>query len=150
MSLRLRLILIINAVLLLILVVGGVLAIDTAKKNVRAEVASSEKLALYLFDIGVLKNPKYYSIESEYKPLNLQSLVHMRHLKIEFFNLEGKLVDSNDSETHTKAIDQAPNWFVSFMGLFSEPWESKRLPVEILGQAKGAIVITPDPKGRFT
>ena len=149
MSLRLRLILIINAVLLLILVVGAVLAIDTAKKNVRAEVASSEKLALYLFDIGVLKNPKYYSIESEYKPLNLQSLVHMRHLKIEFFNLEGKLVDSNDSETHAKAIDQAPNWFVSFMGLFSEPWESKRLPVEILGQAKGAIVITPDPSYEF-
>ena len=149
MSLRLRLILIINALLLLILVVGGVLAIDTAKKNVRAEVASSEKLALYLFDIGVLKNPKYYSIESEYKPLNLQSLVHMRHLKIEFFNLEGKLVDSNDSETHTKTIDQAPNWFVSFMGLFSEPWEYKRLPVEILGQPKGVIVITPDPSYEF-
>ncbi len=31
---------------------GGVLAIDTAKKNVRAEVASSEKLALYLFEMG--------------------------------------------------------------------------------------------------
>ena len=149
MSLKLRLILIINAVLLLILVLGGILAIDTAKKNVRAEVASSEKLALYLFDIGVLKNPKYYSIESEYKPLNLQSLVHMRHLKIEFYNLEGKLVDSNISETHTKAIDQAPIWFVNFMGLFSDPWEPKRLPVEILGQSKGAIVITPDPSYEF-
>ena len=149
MSLKLHLILIINAVLLLILVLGGILAIDTAKKNVRAEVASSEKLALYLFDIGVLKNPKYYSIESEYKPLNLQSLVHMRHLKIEFYNLEGKLVDSNISETHAKAIDQAPIWFVNFMGLFSDPWEPKRLPVEILGQPKGAIVITPDPSYEF-
>ena len=141
MSLKLRLILIINAVLLLILMLGGVLAIDTAKKNVRAEVASSEKLALYLFEMGVLNNPKYYSIESEFKTLNLQSLVHMRHLKIEFFNLEGKLVDTNDSETHTKAIDQAPNWFVRFMGLFSEPWEPKRLAVDILGQPKGTIVI---------
>jgi two-component system sensor histidine kinase UhpB len=149
LSLKLRLILIINAVLLLILILGGILAIDTAKKNVRAEVASAEKLALYLFDIGVLNNPKYYSIESEFKPLNLQSLVHMRHLKIEFFNLEGKLVDSNVSETHTKAIDQAPNWFVNFMGLISEPWQLKRLPVEILGQAKGAIVITPDPSYEF-
>jgi two-component system sensor histidine kinase UhpB len=149
LSLKLRLILIINAVLLLILMLGGVLAIDTAKKNVRAEVASAEKLALYLFDIGVLNNPKYYSIESEFKPLNLQSLVHMRHLKIEFFNLEGKLVDSNASETHTKAIDQAPNWFVNFMGLISEPWQLQRLPVEILGQAKGAIVITPDPSYEF-
>jgi len=77
LSLKLRLILIINAVLLLILALGSILAIDTAKKNVRAEVASSEKLTLYLFEIGVLNNPKYYSIESEYKPLNLQSLVHM-------------------------------------------------------------------------
>jgi two-component system sensor histidine kinase UhpB len=149
LSLKLRLILIINAVLLLILILGGILAIDTAKKNVRAEVASAEKLALYLFEMGVLNNPKYYSIESEFKPLNLQSLVHMRHLKIEFFNLEGKLVDSNVSETHTKAIDQAPNWFVNFMGLISEPWQLQRLPVEILGQAKGAIVITPDPSYEF-
>ena len=135
--------------MLLILFLGGILAIDTAKKNVRAEVASSEKLALYLFEMGVLNNPKYYSIESEFKPLNLQSLVHMRHLKIEFFNLEGKLVDSNNSETHTKAIDQAPNWFVSFMGLLSEPWQPKRLVVNILGQSKGAIVITPDPSYEF-
>jgi two-component system sensor histidine kinase UhpB len=35
------------------------------------------------------------------------------------------------------------------MGLFSEPWESKRLPVEILGQPKGVIVITPDPSYEF-
>ena len=149
MSLKLRLIFIINAVLLFILILGVVLAIDTAKKNVRAEVASSEKLALYLLEIGVLKNPKYYSIESEYKPLNLQSLVHMRHLKIEFFNLEGKLVDSNISEIHIKAIDQAPDWFTNFMGLYSDPWEPKRLPIEILGQPKGAIIITPDPSYEF-
>jgi two-component system sensor histidine kinase UhpB len=38
---------------------------------------------------------------------------------------------------------------VGFMGLFSDPWESKRLPVEILGQPKGAIVITPDPSYEF-
>jgi two-component system sensor histidine kinase UhpB len=58
-------------------------------------------------------------------------------------------VDSNVSETHTKAIDQAPNWFVNFMGLISEPWQLQRLPVEILGQPKGAIVITPDPSYEF-
>lgn len=149
MSLKLRLILIINALLLLILALGCILAIDTAKKNVRAEVASSEKLTLYLFEIGVLKNPKYYSIESERKPLNLMSLVHMRHLKIEFFNLEGKLIESNISETRTQTIDQAPSWFVNFMGLISDPWQAKRLPVDILGQAKGSIVITPDPSYEF-
>ncbi len=149
MSLKLRLILIINTLLLLILALGCILAIDTAKKNVRAEVASSEKLTLYLFEIGVLKNPKYYSIESERKPLNLQSLVHMRHLKIEFFNLEGKLIESNISETRTQTIDQAPSWFVNFMGLISDPWQAKRLPVDILGQAKGSIVITPDPSYEF-
>jgi two-component system sensor histidine kinase UhpB len=35
------------------------------------------------------------------------------------------------------------------MGLISEPWQLQRLPVEILGQAKGAIVITPDPSYEF-
>jgi two-component system sensor histidine kinase UhpB len=130
-------------------VLGLILAIDTAKKNVRVEVASSEKMTLYLLEIGVLNNPKYYSIESDYKPLNLSSLVHMRHLKLEFYNLDGKLTDSNISENHTKTIDQAPLWFVNFMSLISEPWEAKRLPVEILGEAKGTIVITPDPSYEF-
>ncbi len=77
------------------------------------------------------------------------SLVHMRHLKIEFFNLEGKLIESNISETRTQTIDQAPSWFVNFMGLISDPWQAKRLPVDILGQAKGSIVITPDPSYEF-
>ena len=74
------------------------LTIQEAKKNVRAEIASSEKLALYLFEIGVLKNPKYQTIENEFKPFNLQSLIHMRHIKIEFFNIKGELLDSNTSE----------------------------------------------------
>ena len=95
MSLKLRITIIINFLLLLILAVSSSLTIQDARRNVQAEVNSSEKLALYLFEIGVLKNPKFQTIENEFKPFNLQNLVRMRHIKIEFFNVEGKLLDSN-------------------------------------------------------
>ncbi|NDH09772.1 MAG: HAMP domain-containing protein, partial [Gammaproteobacteria bacterium] len=123
------------------------LTIQDAKRNVHAEIDSSEKLALYLFEIGVLKNPKYQSIENEFKPFNLQNLVHMRHIRIEFFNVDGKLLDSNISEI--KSTNQAPEWFVNLMGAISQPSEPKRLPVVILGDHKGDIVISPDPSYEY-
>ena len=147
MSLKFRITFIINLLLLLILVVSTSLTIQDAKRNVHAEINSSEKLALYLFEIGVLKNPKYQSIENEFKPFNLQNLVHMRHIKIEFFNAQGKLLDSNVSET--KSFNQAPEWFVSLMGAMSQPWEPKRLPVVILADHKGDILISPDPSYEY-
>ena len=147
MSLRLRITFIINLLLLLILVVSTSLTIQDAKRNVHAEIDSSEKLALYLFEIGVLKNPKYQSIENEFKPFNLQNLIHMRHIRIEFFNVDGKLLDSNISEI--KSTNQAPEWFVSLMGTISQPSEPKRLPVVILGDHKGDIVISPDPSYEY-
>ena len=147
MSLKLRITLIINLLLLLILAVSSSLTIQDARRNVQAEIHSSEKLALYLFEIGVLKNPKYQTIENESKPFNLQSLVHMRHIKIEFFNAQGKLLDSNASEI--KIANQAPDWFVSLLSSISDPWEPKRLPVVILGDHKGDIVISPDPSYEY-
>jgi len=147
LSLKLRITLIINLLLLLILAVSSSLTIQDARRNVQAEIHSSEKLALYLFEIGVLKNPKYQTIENEFKPFNLQNLVHMRHIKIEFFNVEGKLLDSNISEV--KIANQAPDWFVSLLSSISDPWEPKRLPVVILGDHKGDIVISPDPSYEY-
>jgi two-component system, NarL family, sensor histidine kinase UhpB len=147
LSLKLRITLIINLLLLLILAVSSSLTIQDARRNVQAEIHSSEKLALYLFEIGVLKNPKYQMIENEFKPFNLQNLIHMRHIKIEFFNVEGKLLDSNISEV--KIANQAPDWFVSLLSSISDPWEPKRLPVVILGDHKGDIVISPDPSYEY-
>jgi len=129
------------------LAVSSSLTIQDARRNVQAEIHSSEKLALYLFEIGVLKNPKYQTIENEFKPFNLQNLIHMRHIKIEFFNVEGKLLDSNISEV--KIANQAPDWFVSLLSSISDPWEPKRLPVVILGDHKGDIVISPDPSYEY-
>ena len=147
MSLKLRITLVINLLLLLILAVSSSLTVQDARRNVQAEIHSSEKLALYLFEIGVLKNPKYQTIENELKPFNLQNLVHMRHIKIEFFNVKGKLLDSNISET--KIANQAPDWFVGLLSSISDPWEPKRLPVVILGDHKGDIVISPDPSYEY-
>ena len=142
LSLKFRITLIVNLFLLLILVVSVSLTMQDARRNVHDEINSSEKLALYLFEIGVLKNPKYQSIENELKPFNLENLVHMRHIKIEFFDIKGKLLDSNISDV--KVANQAPDWFVDFLSSLSEPSKPKRLPVVILGDHKGDIVISPD------
>ena len=56
MSLKLRLNLIVTGLLLLIMLAGAVLIIHNARQNAQAEIASAEKLALYIFDSTVLAN----------------------------------------------------------------------------------------------
>ena len=85
MSLKLRLNLIITALLLIIMLAGTLLNIANARKNVRAEVASTERLALYLFDTGILNSSVAALRRAGQKPLRLQMLNQMRHLRIELY-----------------------------------------------------------------
>lgn len=150
MSLRLRLNLIITALLLLIMLAGAVLTINSARSNVRAEVASTEKLALYLFETGVLNNPALARAKQQDKVFGLQSLQHMRHLKIQFFDPNGKLLDSNQSEPRTKQKNAVPPWFEAIMDSVTPTWEPKLLPVERDQQHWGDIIITPDPTYEYS
>ena len=86
MSLKLRLNLIITLLLTMVFVAGIILNIINARQNVRAEVDSTEKLALYLFDTGLLQNPGEVFSKTANNPLRLQSLKHMRHVRIEFYH----------------------------------------------------------------
>jgi two-component system sensor histidine kinase UhpB len=149
-SLRLRLNLIITGLLLLVMLAGAVLTINSARSNVRAEVASAEKLALYLFETGVLNNPALAHAKQQDKIFGLQSLQHMRHLKIQFFDPSGKLLDSNQSEPQTKQKNTVPSWFEAIMDSVTPTWEPKRLPVEHDQQHWGDIIITPDPTYEYS
>ncbi|HEY8085372.1 MAG TPA: HAMP domain-containing protein, partial [Methylophilaceae bacterium] len=149
MSLKLRLNLIITGLLLLIMLAGMLLNIVNARQNVRAEVESTEKLALYLFDTGILNNPGAVLREPEKKPLRLQSLRHMRHVRIEFLDVYGHILDSNRAGELSAPQSEAPAWFESIMDKVAPKWEPQRRDIEYQGRLLGRLVITPDPSSEY-
>lgn len=150
MSLKLRLNLIITGLLLLILLAGMLLNIFNARQNVEAEVDSTEKLALYLFDTGILNNPSVDLSNPEKKPLRLQSLRHMRHVRIEFLDTNGRVLDSNRAgEIATPRNNGAPQWFENLMARVTPKWESQQRDIQYQGHLLGHLVITPDPSSEY-
>lgn len=149
MSLKLRLNLIISLLLLIIMLVGTLLNIANARKNVRAEVASTERLALYLFDTGIL-NPSGVALRNAGdKPLHLQMLNQMRHLRIEFYDPAGRLVDSNTSAQQDVSRREAPLWFEDLMDHVTPKWQAQRRDIHDGGELLGSLIITPDPSYEY-
>jgi two-component system sensor histidine kinase UhpB len=144
MSLKLRLNLIITMLLCIVFLAGIVLNIINARQNVRAEVESTEKLVLYLFDTGILQNVGTNFSKNANKPLRLQSLKHMRHVRIEFYDAQHKLVDSNRLADVVQS-DAPPSWFKRALDAFSPSWQSLKRPILYQNKMLGDLVITPDP-----
>ncbi|TSA48958.1 MAG: HAMP domain-containing protein [Nitrosomonadales bacterium] len=150
MSLKLRLNLIITALLMLMLLAGAVLMVHNARHNVRAEIESTEKLALYLIDTVISYKSQISKAESNGRPFRLQSLRHMRHIKIEFYDPTGQLRDSNQSPAPAHEVaDTAPAWFVEIMDRVSQKWAPTRRAIEFTDHSTGELVITPDPSYEY-
>jgi len=150
MSLKLRLNLMITALLALVMLVGALLMIRNARGDVRAEVESSAGLALHLLDTEIL----HYT--SDYAWLNgvdvkkasifrLQSLGNIRHLRIEFYDFAGRLRDSNRPEVGMREEGGPPAWFVRAMDIASPAMHATRRQIFISGRVVGELVVTPDP-----
>lgn len=149
MSLKLRLNLIITALLVIIMLAGTLLNIANARKNVRAEVASTERLALYLFDTGILNASGVALRHAGEKPLRLQMLNQMRHLRIEFYAPDGRLIDSNTSSPEELSRREAPLWFEDLMDYVTPKWQAQHREIVSDGQLLGSLVITPDPSYEY-
>jgi two-component system, NarL family, sensor histidine kinase UhpB len=145
MSLKLRLNLIITLLLTMVFVAGIILNIINARQNVRAEVDSTEKLALYLFDTGLLQNPGEVFSKTTNNPLRLQSLKHMRHVRIQFYDAQNKLLDSNRQQDEPVQRSNPPDWFKRALDAFSPPWQAQEREVKYQEKLLGKLVITPDP-----
>ena len=144
MTLKLRLNLLITALLLLILFAGAFLSLDNALQNARAEVKSAEKLVLYLFDTAILNNDKINQQKIARQTFNLQRLNHMRHIKIELLDVDGRVLDSNQA-TYREVNHEAPAWFESLANRLTSKWEPSVRTLEFEGKPIGRLVITPDP-----
>jgi two-component system sensor histidine kinase UhpB len=144
-SLKLRLNLIITILLLLIMIAGLMLNIVNARENVLAEVKSTEKLVFYLFDTGIFQQNGVISQKNTEKSLHLQNLRHMRHVRIEFRDVSGKLIDSNRSADATGPDDGAPDWFESTLERVTPKLIPQKRAIEYQGHPLGELIITPDP-----
>ena len=148
MTLKFKLNLVVSFLLMLFMLGGLVFNIYNARDNVRAEVESTEKLTLYLFDTAILNNKDLGRSGLDKKLFKLQSLRHMRHVKIEFYNEDNQLIDTNRDDANLN-VDEAPKWFESIINLAAPKWSSKIRLVRVDEKILGRIEITPDPRYEY-
>lgn len=149
MNLKIRINLIITLMLALVMLIGAGMMIDNAREDVRAEVDSTTVLALHLLDAELLHYVSDYTWannadKNKVTIFRLQSLDNVRHLRIEFFDAQGNLRDSNRPPTsHGHA--SPPSWFIKLMSKVSSSLKTTHRPVVINNRILGELVITPDP-----
>jgi two-component system sensor histidine kinase UhpB len=148
MSLQLKLNLMITCLLLLLLSASAIFVVKNASEDVRAEVTSTANLALHLLDAEILHYSADYSwINNSDKTsiFRLQSLENVRHLKIDFFDNNGVLRETNRKHDHQLAADAPPLWFTKAMGLSSISMQKQTRNIILSGRYVGELVVTPDP-----
>ncbi len=146
MSLKLRLNILITLLLLGILILGGIFSLNNARQNAIAEIRSAEKLVLYLLEDATIKNKNIQHIDKN--TFKLQYLGHMRHIRIELIDNQGKLIDTNASKFGPIEND-APQLFITILNSLSSKWESSLLPLFYDGKQLGSLIITPDPSYEY-
>jgi two-component system sensor histidine kinase UhpB len=148
MSLQLKLNLMITCLLLALLSVSAFFVVRNASEDVRAEVASTANLALHLLDAEIL----HYS--SDFGWINnsdgtsifrLQSLNNIRHLKIDFYDINGKLRETNRNMQQKLEVNSPPNWFTNAMSLSGSDMQKQTRNIILSGRYVGELVVTPDP-----
>lgn len=146
MNLRFRLNLIVTLILLIILLFGAVVTVHNARESVRAEVDSTMDLALHMLEaeLNHFKRTGLMSADGEMSPFNLGRLSGVRHLRIEFYDKHGFLVETNQVE-NAHDEDEPPNWFVNQMQAGLDNMTVKSLPVAINNRSIGELVISPEP-----
>ena len=93
MSLKSKLLIYINSLLLIATLVGLLTIVMVTQKNVREEVLSTMTLAEFAIEQGVKKNPDFYLFQRESYGLGISELSEIRHLRIQFFNNQDILLE---------------------------------------------------------
>jgi len=143
-TLKLRLSLIITALLALLTGTGGVYVVREARNDVRDEARSTLTLTGHFLDaqLDVLRD--HWSEHGYVVPLfQLRELRDIRHLNVKFYDSRGQLLDSNEDTSGRKP--QAPAWFTTLVKMTSPPSSSQTRTVSFNGMPVGVLVISPDP-----
>jgi two-component system sensor histidine kinase UhpB len=148
MSLQLKLNLMITCLLLVLLSVSAIFVVKNASEDVRAEVASTANLALHLLDAEILHYSSDFGwINSDgYDSIfKLKSLDNIRHLKIDFYDINGKLRETNRVKRQALDGNAPPQWFVNAMSLSGLELQKQTRNIVLSGRYVGELVVTPDP-----
>jgi two-component system, NarL family, sensor histidine kinase UhpB len=150
LSLQFKLNLIITLLLLGLLLTWAVSVVKNAREDVLAEVDSSTNLVIHLLDAEIAHYITDFSWlnHSENGQTNLfrlDELTNIRHLKVDFFDMNGRLRESNRSTRLVPTGEEPPAWFVRLLDISSVLNEPKRKNIILNGRFIGELVITPDP-----
>ena len=143
-TLKLRLSLIITALLALLTGTGGIYVVSKARSDVRDEARSTLTLTGHFLDaqLDVLRD--HWAEHGYAVPLfQLRELRDIRHVNIRFYDSQGRLLDSNEDSSERKP--EAPGWFTALVKMTSPPSGSETRPVSFNGAQVGVLVISPDP-----
>lgn len=150
LSLQFKLNLIITLLLLGLLLTWAVSVVKNAREDVLAEVDSSTNLVIHLLDAEIVHYMTDFgwlnhSENGQTNLFRLDELTNIRHLKVDFFDMNGRLRESNRSTRLVPTGEEPPAWFVRLLDISSVLNEPKRKNIILNGRFIGELVITPDP-----
>lgn len=150
LSLQFKLNLIITLLLLGLLLTWAVSVVKNAREDVLAEVDSSTNLVIHLLDAEIAHYMTDFgwlnhSENGQTNLFRLDELTNIRHLKVDFFDMNGRLRESNRSTRLVPTGEEPPAWFVRLLDISSVLNEPKRKNIILNGRFIGELVITPDP-----
>jgi two-component system sensor histidine kinase UhpB len=150
LSLQFKLNLIITLLLIGLLLTWAVSVIKNAREDVLAEVESTTNLVIHLLDAEIAHYMTDYGwlnrgADGKTNIFRLEELTNIRHLKIDFFDINGRLRESNRSVRVEHDGEDPPAWFVKLLDISSVLNEPKRKNIILNGRFIGELVITPDP-----
>jgi len=148
MSLKYRLLIYINSLLLIAILIGLAAIITSTQKNVRQEILSTQSLAIFAIENGIKKNPEIYLFQEQGETFGLSNLNALRHLNIQFYDQENQLRDQTSS--YLSKTNLPPVWFISLMENFSSVMAEKRIDIKLRGQDFGTILINPEPMYEYS
>ena len=148
MSLKYRLLIYINSLLLIAVLIGLAAIITSTQKNVRQEILSTQSLAIFAIENGIKKNPEIYLFQEQGESFGLSNLNELRHLNIQFYDQENQLRDQTSS--YLSKTNLPPIWFISLMENFSSVMAEKRIDIKLRGQDFGYILINPEPMYEYS
>ncbi|MBT6251395.1 MAG: hypothetical protein HOI81_05065, partial [Nitrosomonadales bacterium] len=143
MSLKTKLLIYINSLLLITTLIGLIIIMVVTQKNVREEVLSTMSLAEFAIEQGVKKNPDFYLFQRKNNELGISELSEIRHLRIQFFNKDDILLE--ETVNTVDEIKPPPYWFIYFIEQLTQEIFFSKINIEQRGELVGYILIKPEP-----
>ncbi len=143
-SLKLRLTLMITLLIAFVAMMGGIYIVQRAHDDIRGEVKSATSLTQHYLDAELVIAQDYFESHAATLPqLQLAGLHEVRHIDVSFYDMHGKLLDSNADGNDPEST--TPAWFAWLVQHSFPALTDYQRPVRFDGLPVGLVVIHPDP-----